>query len=67
MAGIIVIFVINDTELSAHMSRISEHINSSNKNIHSHYQMDKMIVNLSNEKFKNNNNSTGHINHIQNC
>ena len=47
------------------MDQISEHINSSNQKIHSYDQMVKMIVNLSNKIFKNNNNSTGHPNHIQ--
>ena len=65
MAGIIVIFVINDTKMSSHMDQISEHINSSNQKIHSYQQMGTMIFNLSNKKFKRNNNSTGHLNNIQ--
>ena len=47
------------------MDQISEHINSSNNKIHSHDQMGKIIVNLVNNKCKNNNNSKGHLNHIQ--
>ena len=43
----------------------SEHINSSNQKNHYYDQMGKRIVNLSNNKYKNNNNSTCHINHIQ--
>ena len=65
MAGIIVIFFINDTKLSSHMAQISEHINSSNHKIHSHDQMGKIIFNLRNKKCEKNNNSTGHLNHIQ--
>ena len=64
MAGIIFIFVINYKKLSSHMAQISEHINSSNHKIHSHDQMGGIIVNLSNNKFENNNNSTGHLIHI---
>ena len=64
MAGIIVIFVLNDKKLSSHMAQISEHINSSNHKIHSYDQMGTMIVNLSNKKCKNNNKSTGNLNHI---
>ena len=56
---------INDTKLSSHVAQISEHINSSNRKIHSNDQMVKIIVNLSNTKWKNNNNSTGHLDHIQ--
>ena len=63
MAGIIVIFFINDTKLSSHMAQISEHINSLKK--HSYNNMGKMIFNLSNNKCENNKNSTGHINYIQ--
>ena len=37
------------------MAQISEHINSSNHNIHSYYQMIKMTVNLGINKYKNNN------------
>ena len=58
------LFFINDTTLSSHMSQISEHINSSNHKIHSYDQMGKMIINLSNKTCENNNNFTGHINHI---
>ena len=50
MAGVIVIFVLNDKKLSSHMVQISEHINSSNSKIHSYYQMRKIIVNLGNKK-----------------
>ena len=46
------------------MDQISEHINSSNHNINSYDQMGTMIVNLSNKKCKNNNKSTGNLNHI---
>ena len=58
-------FVRNDTKLSSHMAQISEQINSSNHKMHSHDCIGKMIVNLSNKKFKKNNNSTGHLNNIQ--
>ena len=51
MAGIIFL-IINDTKLSSHMAQISDNINSSNHKIHSHTQMGKMIVNLSNKKCK---------------
>ena len=64
MAGIILFFAISDTKLSSHMYNISEKINYSNQNIHSHDWMGKMIVNLSDKKWENTNNSTGHINHI---
>ena len=47
------------------MAQISEHINSSNNKIHSYYQMVKIIVNLSKQKFKNNNKPLGHLNQIQ--
>ena len=47
------------------MDHISEHITSSNQKIHSYYHMGTIIVNLSNKKCENNNNSTGHLNHIQ--
>ena len=47
------------------MAQTSEHINSSNQKNHSHDQMGKIILNFSNRKFKNNNNSTCHLNHIQ--
>ena len=47
------------------MSQISGHIKYSNHKIHSYDQNGKMIVNLSNKKFKNNNKSTGHLNQIQ--
>ena len=65
MAGKIDIFVINDKKLSSQMAQISEHINSSNQKMHSYYNMGNVTVNWSNKKCKNNNNSTGHINHIQ--
>ena len=65
MSGIIAIFLINDMKLSSYTDQISEHINSSNHKTISHDQMGKMIVNLSNKRCKNNNNSTGHLNHIQ--
>ena len=47
------------------MAQISEHINYSNQKMHSYDQMDKVIVNLGNKKFENNNNSTGHFNLVQ--
>ena len=47
------------------MDQISKHIISSNHKIHSHYQMGKITVNLSNNRCKNNNKSTGHPNQIQ--
>ena len=47
------------------MAHISKHIKSSNHKIHYYDNMGKIIVNLGNKKCKNNNNSTGHINHIQ--
>ena len=47
------------------MDQISERINSSNQKIHYYYQMGTIVVNLSNKKFENNNNSTDHLNHIQ--
>ena len=65
MAGNIFIFLINDTKMSSHMPQISEHTNSSNHKIHSYDHMGKMIVNLSYNKYEYNNNSTGHLNHIQ--
>ena len=46
------------------MAQISEHINYLNHKIHSHDKMGEIIVNLINNKFENNNNSTGHLNHI---
>ena len=46
MAGIIVIFLINDMKLSSYTDQISEHINSSNQKDHYHDQMVKMIVSL---------------------
>ena len=59
-------FFINDKKLSSHMAQISEHINSSNHNIHYYDQMGKMIINLGNIKCKNNNNNSKfHINHVQ--
>ena len=61
----LIFFVINDTKLSSHMAQISEYINSSNKKMHSYGHMGKMIVNLINKKFKNNNNSTCYLNYIQ--
>ena len=51
-------FVSNDKNISSHMGQSSEHINSSNQKIHSYDQMIKMIVNLGNNKCKNNNNYT---------
>ena len=47
------------------MYQISEHVNSSNNNIHSYYQMQKVIVKLSNNKCKNNNKFTDHFNQTQ--
>ena len=47
------------------MYQISEHINSSNHKLFSHDQMGKIIVNLSNNKLKNNNRSIGHLNQIK--
>ena len=58
MADIIVIFFNQRQKLPSHMDKISKHINSSNNKIHSYDQMSKMIVNLGNKKFENNNNST---------
>ena len=52
-------------KLSSHMYQISEHINFSNHKIHSHDQMGKLILNLSNKKCEENNKSTGHINNVQ--
>ena len=43
---------------SSHMSHISEHVSSSNHNIHRYYHMSKIIVDLGNKKCKNNNSST---------
>ena len=58
------LFFINEKKLSSHMDQISEPINSSNHNILYHDHMVKIIVNLSNNKCGNNNNSTVHINNI---
>ena len=58
-------FIINDTKMSPRMAQISEHINSSNHKIYFYNHMGKMIVNLSNKIFENNNKSTGHINNTQ--
>ena len=66
MACIIFIFVLNDKKLSSHMSYITEHINSSNHNIHSYDQMSKFIVNLSSKKGKNNQNSSHQLTHLHN-
>ena len=66
MAGIILIFVINYTKLSAHMAQSSEDTNSANQKNHSHDQMGKMIAKLSNKTLENNNNSTGHFNQFRN-
>ena len=44
MAGIIIIFVLDNKTLSLHMSQISEHINSSNHKIHSYDQMRKKML-----------------------
>ena len=66
MAGIIVIIVLNDKKLSSHMGDIGEHINHSNHKIHSYDKSRKIIVNLGNEKYEYNNNSTYQSNHIQN-
>ena len=52
-------------KLSSHMAHIIERINSSNNKIHSYDQMGKIIVKLSNKKWENNKNSTGHLNNIQ--
>ena len=43
-------FVINDKKISSHMAHISEHINSSNRKIHSYDQMGEITVNLSNNR-----------------
>ena len=58
MAGIVVIFFLNDRKLSSHLAHINEHINSSNHNIHTYYQISNIIVNLCSKRGKNNNNST---------
>ena len=52
MAGIIVFFVINETELSSYLAQISKHINPPNNKIHSYDQKVNIIVNLSNKKCK---------------
>ena len=58
MAGIIVIFSLNDKKLSSHMDQIIEHINYSNKNKKLYDQTSKTIVNLDSKKVKNNNTSS---------
>ena len=58
-------FVINDTKLSSHTAHISEHINSSNRKMHSYDQVGNIIFNLSNKRCKNDNKSTDHLNEIQ--
>ena len=50
MAGIIVIFVLNDKKFSSHMAQISEKINSTNHKI---YFNDEMINNIFNFCSKN--------------
>ena len=52
MAGIIVIFFLDDNKLSSHMAQISEHINSSDQKINSYDQMRKIIVNLGSKRVK---------------
>ena len=47
------------------MAQISEYTYSSNHNIHSYYQMRNMIVNLGNNKFKNNYNSSPQLTRVQ--
>ena len=66
MSGIIVFLVLNDNKLSSRMDHISEHINSLSHKIHFYEKMSKIIVNLNNNKYKNNNNSTCKTNHLQN-
>ena len=66
MAGIIVIFVLNEKKFSSHMYQISEHINYSNHKNYSHDKMRKMIVNLGSKKCEDNKNSTYQLNNIQN-
>ena len=66
MAGIIVIFVLNDKKLSSHMAQINEHVNSSNHIIHSYDQMSKIIVNLGSKKYENRNDPTCQLYHLQN-
>ena len=65
MAGIIVLFCLNDKKLSSHMAKISKNINSSNHKIHWYYQMSKMIVDLGSNKCKNNKSSTYQLRRIQ--
>ena len=48
------------------MHQIIQHNNYSNNKINSHDQMRKIIVNLGSKKWKNYNNSTWNLNHLQN-
>ena len=57
MEGIIDIFGLENKKLSSQMAQISEHINSSNHNIHSYDKTRNMIVNLGSKNGKNYNNS----------
>ena len=66
MAVIMVIFVLNDSKFSPRMYQINEHINSSNKKNRFYDKTRKIIVNLSSNTSKNNNNSTCQLNHLQN-
>ena len=58
-------FFFNDKKLLSHMTQISEHINSSNHNIHSYDQTRKMIFNIGSEKGKNNDNPSPQLTHQQ--
>ena len=45
--------VLNNNQLSSHISHINERINSSNQKIHSYDKIIKIIVNLDNKKCEN--------------
>ena len=66
MSYIIVILCYQRQEtVITYTSQIREHINSLTHKIHFYDHMGKMIFNLGNKKSKNNNNCTGHLNHIK--
>ena len=52
--------------MSSHMSQIIEHMNSSNRKMHSYYQTSKIIVNSGSKKGENNDNPSLQLNHPKN-
>ena len=66
MAGLIEIFVLDDKKLSSHMYQISQHINTTNRKLHSYNQMSRKIVNLGVKKVDKNDNLFPKVMNIQN-